>query len=219
MIAASAVPAFAAGPVPVFEEPVVMVPETVMDPSADWTGGYVGAQLGWGWASGDSFLEFDDLDDVYDIDVDLDGNGLVGGFTAGYRYDFGQWVVGGEVQYDWAGVDFDEFDINSDEIEVDVDLEEEAGSLDQIWRLKAIAGFDVGRTLVYGSAGWAHASGEAGGNDQSGEGWVVGAGADYALTESLAVGGEFMYHQFSDYGGVGADVNFTTLQAKLTYRF
>ena len=38
LIAASAVPAFAAGPLPVVEEPVIMVPEAVIVPSADWTG-------------------------------------------------------------------------------------------------------------------------------------------------------------------------------------
>jgi outer membrane immunogenic protein len=212
-----AVPAFAAGPVAVVEEPMIMPPVTVM-PSADWTGPYVGAQLGWGWASGDTNVDLSEFD-LDDADADLDGSGWVGGFNAGYRHDFGQWVVGGEVQYDWAGVEFDELDIDSDDVDIDIDLDDDEGSLDSIWRAKALVGYDLGRTLVYGSGGYAHAAGEFGGDDIDGDGWVIGAGADYSLTESLSVGGEVMYHQFSDFGGEGSDMNFTTLQAKMTYRF
>lgn len=221
-LAIAAAPAFAAGPVPVVEEPVVMAPQPVMMPSADWTGPYVGAQLGWGWASSDLSADPSDFgfpDDTDDFDADLDGNGVVGGFSAGYRYDFGQWVVGGEAQYDWAGVDFDELDISTDNIDLEEELDDEEGSLNDIWRLKGIAGYDMGRTLVYGSLGFAHASGEFGGDDIDGDGWVIGAGADYALTENLSLGGEVMYHQFDDFGYDGTDMTFTTLQAKMTFRF
>ena len=218
VIAAAAAPAFAAGPVPVYEEPVIIAPETVIVPSADWTGPYVGAQLGWGWASGDTTVDLSEFD-LDDVDSDLDGDGWVGGLNAGYRYDFGQWVVGGEVQYDWAGIEFDELDITSDDVDIDIDLDEEQGSLNLIWRLKGLAGYDIGRTLLYGSAGWAHATGEFNGDDLDGDGWVLGVGADYALTENVSVGGEYQWHQFSDFGGDGNDLNFSALQAKVAFRF
>ena len=50
-VAALAAPAFAGGPTPVFEEPAVIAP-VVTAPVYDWTGFYVGGQLGWGWATG-----------------------------------------------------------------------------------------------------------------------------------------------------------------------
>ena len=200
------------------EEPVVMAPAPMM-PSTDWTGPYVGGQLGWGWISGDSNLDGSDFGFDGDVDADFDGNGVIGGFTAGYRYDFGQFVAGGEVQYDWAHNEFDELDINTTDIDAQIDLEEEAGSLDSIWRVKGIAGYDLGRTLIYGSAGYAHASGEVGGDDADADGWLVGAGADYMIRDNVTIGGELMYHQFSDFGFKGSDLDATTFQAKVTYRF
>ena len=223
VVALVAMPALAAGPAPVVEEPMVMAPAPIV-PSADWTGGYVGGQLGWGWASGDTTVSatdfgLDEFEDEDDFDANLDGDGLVGGFTAGYRHDFGRFVAGGEFQYDWAGIDFDELDVETDNQELNQELDDEEGSLDEIWRLKGIAGYDAGRTLVYGSLGFAHASGEFGGEDLDGDGWLVGAGADYAIRENITVGGEVMYHQFNDFGFEGADLDATTLQGKVTFRF
>ncbi|TKA94504.1 porin family protein [Cereibacter changlensis] len=85
-------PAFAAGPVTAIPEPVVEpAPAPVMAaPLANWSGLYVGGQLGYG--------------DV-DTDVDgYDGNGAIGGVHAGYRYDFGRAVVGAELAYDITNI-------------------------------------------------------------------------------------------------------------------
>jgi outer membrane immunogenic protein len=91
MTAALALPAFAGGPVEApMEAPVAPAPMAYAAPSADWTGGYVGAQLGYGKASGSTAF---------------DGNGAVGGFHAGYLYDMGQFVTGVELSHDFSNVD------------------------------------------------------------------------------------------------------------------
>ncbi len=83
-------PAFAGGMAEPVAEP--MVAPVIMAPvSADWTGFYVGGQLGYG--------------DVSSNVVGVDGNGAIGGVHAGYRYDFGQFVAGAELAYNGASID------------------------------------------------------------------------------------------------------------------
>lgn len=56
----------------------------------DWTGFYVGGQIGYG--------------DVGTSIAGVDGSDTIGGLTAGYDYDLGSWVIGGGVDYDWASI-------------------------------------------------------------------------------------------------------------------
>ncbi|MDZ4089511.1 MAG: outer membrane beta-barrel protein [Tabrizicola sp.] len=85
-------PAFAGGPVAVAEEPMIApVAEAYVAPGLDWTGGYVGAQLGYG--------------DVDSSTGALEGYGWLGGVHAGYRWDLGNWVAGTELTYDKTDID------------------------------------------------------------------------------------------------------------------
>lgn len=185
-----AMPAFAGGMNTPVAEPEIYeaAPMPVMQ-SMDWTGGYLGAQLGYA-----------------DIDSNggaLDGNGFLGGVHAGYRWDFGQYVAGAEIDYDKA----------------DIDIGADGDTLDNIARLKLIAGAELGRSLVYGTVGAAHASATVGGASLSDTGYFLGAGMDYAVTDRWTVGGELMQHRFSDFDGSGVDLDATTLKAKVALRF
>lgn len=185
-----AMPAFAGGMANPIAEPEVVAAETVYAaPSADWTGFYAGAQLGYG--------------DVDSNGGGLDGNGELGGIHAGYRWDFGQFVAGAEVDWD----------------KTNIDLGGTAGSLDDIARLKLIAGADMGRALVYGAVGVAKANATVGGDEASDTGYILGAGVDYAITDSWTVGGELMGHKFDDFDGGTTDFDATTVKAKVALRF
>ncbi len=203
---ALAAPAFAGGPTPVMEEPPIAAPVAMPAVGTDWSGPYVGGQLGWGWAQAE------------DGDLEIDGDGVIGGLTAGYRHDFGRFVLGAEAQYDWADIELDDASIDGDDVDLDA-LGLDAPSLDSVARIKAIAGYDAGRTLIYGSAGWARATLSQGDDDASDDGWVIGAGVDYLWTDRVTVGAEVMHHQFDDFDDSGVDVDATTLQAKMTFRF
>lgn len=185
-----AMPAFAGGMANPIAEPEVVAAETVYAaPSADWTGFYAGAQLGYG--------------DVDSNGAGADGYGELGGVHAGYRWDFGQFVAGAEVDWD----------------KTNIDLGGTAGSLDDIARLKLIAGADMGRALVYGAVGVAKANATVGGDETSDTGYILGAGVDYAITESWTVGGELMGHKFDDFDGGTTDFDATTVKAKVALRF
>jgi outer membrane immunogenic protein len=188
--AAFAAPAFAGGPITVEPDPIIAEPAPYVAPGLDWSGAYAGVQLGYA-----------------DIDSNgggLDGNGLLGGVHAGYRWDFGTVVAGAELDYDTA----------------DIDLGATAGNtLDNVARLKLMAGTELGRSLVYGTAGAARASATVGGADLSDTGWFLGAGMDYAISDRMTVGGELLQHQFNDFDGSGVDLDATTVKAKVSLRF
>ena len=84
-----AVPALAGGLSAPVAEPPVMAPVAPVMQGMDWTGGYVGANLGYGRGAAGAASD----------------NGTIYGLRGGYDWDLGNWVVG-------AGVDWDKTDIN-----------------------------------------------------------------------------------------------------------
>jgi opacity protein-like surface antigen len=158
-------------------------------PEFRWTGPYIGGQLGYGWA---------------DTNVGVEGSGALGGVHAGYNYDLGGFVVGAEADYDFA----------------DIELDGDAGEVDGIARAKLRGGVNLGRVLPYLTGGAAHATADIEGEgDVSGFGYVLGGGADFALTDQVIVGGEYLYHDFSDIDDTGIDVEAHTVRAKASYKF
>jgi predicted porin len=172
---------------PVIDTPVaapVPAPAPVYS-GGDWTGFYTGLQLGYGDVDGPGALDGD--------------NGLYG-FHAGYNYDFGRFVMGGELDYD----------------QTDIDLGGGAASVDSVARAKLKGGYDFGRTLGYVTAGVARADTSVG--DETGP--FAGLGMTYQVNERFDVGAEALYHQFDDLGGVaGADVDATTITLRGSYKF
>ncbi len=193
MIATAALtaPAFAGGPTVVAEEPVIApVAEAYVAPGLDWTGAYVGAQLGYG--------------DVNSNGAALDGHDYFGGVHAGYRWDLGNWVAGSELSYDANNIG----------------LGAVAGDkLSDVLALKLTAGREIGNSLVYGTLGAARANASVGGADLSDTGLVYGAGFDYAVSERWTVGGEVTEHKFGNFDNSGVDFDATTIKAKVGMRF
>lgn len=181
-----AMPALAGGPTEVYNEPAVApAPMVVAAPSADWSGLYVGGQLGYG--------------DVGSSSGALDGSGFTTGLIAGYRVDMGQFVAGVEGNYDWT----------------DIDLGGGAATLDNVARLKLIGGYDMGPALLYGTVAAVRAETSVG-NDS---GYALGVGMDYALTDRMTLGAELMEHRFDDFNGTGVDLDATTFNTRVGFRF
>lgn len=185
---AMAAPALAGGltqptiePAPIAPAPIAVAPV-----GRDWTGVYVGGQVGYGW--GKTAGEVTD--------------GALGGVHAGFDYDLGNFVIGAAADYNAA--------------ELDVDG---GGQLDQMTRLGARGGVKFGDALVYATAGWANARVELDGNRSTDDGYYGGLGVDYAIGQNWTVGGEVIQHRFEDFNGTDANINLTTAQARVSYRF
>ncbi|MFG6500018.1 outer membrane protein [Sulfitobacter sp. 1A13191] len=167
------------------EAPVFTPAPTPVAVDGDWTGFYTGLQVG-----------------QTDVDSDsgnLDGDDTSYGFHAGYDYDFGKFVLGGELDYD----------------KTDIDLGNGAGDVDSVARAKVKAGYDFGKTLVYATAGAARADTSVG--DETGP--FAGLGVTYKVTDRYTVGGEVLQHKFDDVGGTGEDLDATTISLRGSMRF
>ena len=152
LVAASAAalisaPAFAGSYTAPAPEPIAPAPAPVMM-SSDWTGAYAGASLGWG-----------------DLEVNgFDKDGGAYGFHAGYDYDFGTFVLGGE-----AGSTTRDIWHN--------------GAADST-RLKTRFGYDAGPGLIYGILGGTMIDKQWGYN--------VGVGGEYMISDTVSVGAEHL---------------------------
>jgi hypothetical protein len=179
-------PAVAGGLVAPEPQPAVIAP-VALAPSYDWSGPYAGAQLGWGWA-----------DAAPGIDG---GDEWLGGVYGGYRWDFGRWVAGGELEYNWT----------------DIDLEGTAddANVSGVFNVKALAGVEVGRSLVYGTVGWSQAQ-----VDGNYDAIIGGLGIAYPITERWEARGEWLYYAFDEWGLEEAESAWAnTVTVGLTYNF
>lgn len=216
-----AAPASAGGFAPVADPPapVAVPPLAAPAPDSDWSGPYLGAQLGFGRF--DSALSDSDSDplDFYA------GDGPVVGLHAGYMLDLGRLVLGGELDWDRSSIAIGP----GDDIP---DTGNDFGSVESIARAKVRLGFDAGRFLPYVTAGVArvtfdHENPLITDFEDEGTGHFVGLGAAYAISDRFTVGVEALRHEFEDVPapvdepppGVGFDTSFDTLTLRGSFSF
>lgn len=182
---ALAAPAFAGSAAPAAMEPMIEAPAPApMAMGRDWTGGYAGVQLGYA--------------DVSTNIAGVEGDDMIGGLTAGYDWDLGNYVLG-------VGLDADIADL----------AVSDALTLERVYRLKVRGGYDLGNGLIYATAGGVGADVDGLGYDT---GYFIGAGYEHMLTDSISLGGEVLYHEFDNFQDT-ADVEATTFQVRANYRF
>ncbi len=187
-----------------YTEPAAPAPAPVAPAPApigyDWSGFYGGAQIEYGDVTADVAATGAEA---------ASGDGALYGIFGGYRFDFGNVVVGGEIDYNLA----------------DIDLADPAGanigSLDSVLRAGAEVGFDAGPALIYGTAGLAQATATIAGTEDTGDGYFFGAGVDYLLTDQITIGAEVLQHEFEDFTTAAGDldVSATTFGINAAFRF
>ncbi|WP_170607838.1 outer membrane protein [Ruegeria arenilitoris] len=150
----------------------------------DWTGPFVGFSFGY---------------------ADADGPGGVGGSDSafgpfiGYDYDFGSFVLGGELEYN----------------RLNLDLGEGEGSLDGVSRLKLRGGYDFGSALGYVVVGTARAD-TSGDSDTAA---VYGIGVAYPVNDRFVISGEALRQDFDLDSRPSGSVDTNVFNLRTTFRF
>ncbi|WP_311030447.1 outer membrane protein [Mesorhizobium koreense] len=157
-------------------------PAPVVVPVFSWTGLYLGANLGYGWANAGPD----------------DDNGFVGGGQIGYNYEFdNHLVLGIEGDMDATGWQFDGNDV------------------DYTITGRGRLGYAFDRWMVYGTGGIAYA--KAG--DLKDTGWVAGAGVEWAATDHIIPGIEYLHYGFRDFDNTGINADADVIRARLSFKF
>lgn len=185
----------------------------------DWTGLFVGIQAGWAQLDLDRQVTGGGFANSYRAD------GGFGGVHGGYNWQFNNWVIGLEADFDLA-------DINGN----DAGAGGTTDTTEVNWMAAATvkAGLAINRVLVYGEAGGmvadfdqSNSSGAGwsqGGTDGA---WVVGAGLAYAFSDKWFARVAYRYADFDSEtytptNGIFAfnlDRQMHQVRASLSYRF
>ena len=179
-----------------------------MPPAFSWTGFYVGANAGYGWGN----VNANGWANVGDLD------GFVGGGQIGYNYQMGQFVLG--LEADLQGADLSSGN-NLGLLNVKTDY---------FGTVRARVGVAFDRFMPYITGGWAYgnvkssipAIGFSSDRSHTG-GFAVGGGLEYAVTNNLIAGVEYLYVDLGEknIAGAGTKVgtDFSVVRARLSYKF
>ncbi|MBL8591381.1 MAG: porin family protein [Devosia sp.] len=215
------------------------VAEAAIAAAHDWSGGYVGAHIGYGWGTAEA-VDTDAGGGFFDEDTgetfSVDASGFLAGLQAGANWQMDSIVLGVEGQVGFLSASGENF------LEPEPD---NFGTLDFGWYadLTGRLGFAADSALFYLKGGVAAARVETTfgdlvdgsldpDTDSTGSfagtrfGWTVGAGIEMALDDNWSVKAEYQYYDLGteelvDIQGDTADVSFTaqTVKVGLNYGF
>jgi len=188
---------------PVYKAPIYKAP--IYGPT--WAGAYIGVNAGYGWGNssidviGDAVTLADFTGIGIPTSVKVSPKGFLGGATAGYNWQHGKLVYGIEGDFDFATIK------GSGSATAGVFVNSGAEKIDMFSTVRGRLGYTVWDSfLVYGTGGLAmgHAKlssslADAVSTDGNSDskwlvGWTVGAGAEYQLSRSWSVKGEYLYY-------------------------
>jgi outer membrane immunogenic protein len=227
---------------------VAPAPLPVVAPVFTWSGFYIGAQLGYAWSNNDNDFALPGayrLDPAGNLVPFTDGlnrgdsDGFLAGAHAGYNVQLGGFVVGVEGDIEGVFGDDDDDDPFGGVVIRDVNgniVSYSFGPHTLDWQasLRARLGVAFDRLLVYGTGGFAfggasgafHHGGLFNGNDDTLNGWTVGAGVEWAFTNNMTARLEYRYTNFDRdddfFNNVtvgGSDFDFHTIRAGVSFKF
>lgn len=183
----------------------------------NWSGAYLGAQLGYSWAR-----DAESEENLQLGDVETNPDGFLGGVYAGYNWQLpSNLVLGAEADIAYAGVDGS--------------ATNPAGMtfrLDWNWlgAVRGRVGYALDRFLPYVAGGFAFGQVEASAADGTAiysktattTGWTVGAGAEYAFSDDWTGRLEYRYTDFgrTDVGEIRTgDVSMHDIRLGISYKF
>lgn len=206
-----------------------VVDEVVVVNSAyNWSGVYVGAQVGYAW--GDSEMQAADVP----VTSNPEPDGVLGGIYLGYNAQLGNGLVVG-AEGDFAFADLQD----NDSLASPLPLPGQSLDVDVNWTaaVRAKLGYAAGRFLPYVAGGVAFAdvdhegfsapNASAGGGSDVFVGWTIGAGVEYAFTDNVIVRAEYRYTDFgsedyaetSNFLAHSIDLKTSDVRLGISYKF
>lgn len=195
-----------------YEAPITKAPAYV--PVYSWTGPYLGINGGGGWGTS-----------RWDSTGSFDVSGGLFGVQAGYNWQMGQAVFGVEGDIDWTNIKGSTTAFCALGCET---------SNSWLATIRGRLGYAIDRFMPYVTGGAAFGNvrartpGFAGGSD-TGTGWTLGGGVEFAIAPNWTVKGEYLYVDLGNFncglacgGGLAVDnVDFKShiVRAGLNYRF
>lgn len=219
-------------------------------PAYDWSGFYLGLGAGYAFDSSKSVgLTFSAKDtglSLKDADLgSLDIGGIVGGGQAGYNYQIDSVVLGivGDIQA--GSIDDSLSDTISETGDGFGGDFQGSSDVSVFGTLRARMGYAFDRIQFYGTGGlaWGQTDYELSGllsddstfkikESNTDIGWTVGAGAEYAVTDSVVLGVEYLYVDLGSEklsapvngktnvdAKTDVDTNFSLIRATLNWKF
>jgi outer membrane immunogenic protein len=173
-----------AADLPARKGPAALPPGPPPLPYYNWTGFYVGGNLG-------GLFESDTVTDaVLGTSLSASRSGFIGGGQVGYNWQFAPWgVVGVEWMFDGTSLSSTDTDL--------VNMVQANEKVDWITTIAGRLGFAANNWLFYGKGGggWVHDrlvvsdldAGNAFTASQTSGGWLAGAGIEYGITRNWTV--------------------------------
>ena len=159
-------------------------------PVFTWTGIYIGANAGYGFGSSSWSTPAGSVGS-------FSLNGPLAGGTLGGNYQFGQFVVGAEGDFDWQNLR----GASASGICAPAAIGGCAVSSNWLATIRARGGYAMDRVLLYVTGGGAFAnirpstgSLPYGGGTEAG--WTAGGGVEYAITDNWTAKAEYLYASF-----------------------
>ena len=185
-------------------------------PAFTWTGFYVGANAGYGWGNVNASSAWAGRTVAIG-----DTDGFIGGGQIGYNYQMGQFVLGLEA------------DLQAADLSTGSNAFGDRVKTDYFGTVRARVGVAFDRFLPYITAGWAYGNVKSSFSDLAGNiysndkshtgGYAVGAGLEYAVTNNIIAGVEYMYVDLGEKNvlntGVKIGNDFSVVRARLSYKF
>lgn len=168
----------------------------------NWSGLYIGGHVGGAWSEVERRYPLaDHYVDTPGTVISHEAEGVLAGGHLGLQHQFGNLVVGGELTLSNGELDAHSRDNTSSVGNNPVDLDTEVRS---IFTATVRLGYAWDRWLVYAKGGYANAKVEVSSNDPSDfassthrhDGWVAGAGLEYALLRDVILGLEYNFMDF-----------------------
>jgi outer membrane immunogenic protein len=189
----------------------VKAPPPVVVPAISWTGIYVGANIGYAWSDSHWLTNHASTPGVGPCatgafiipcdPVDSKTSGFAGGGQLGARFQTGAWVFG--VEGTWTGTKLNDTTLSAalaaiglaNTLSYDTNIRD-------IYTATGQVGYAWDRTLLYVKGGYAGGRLDLNSTNLpapvaiapvrlTANGWTIGAGFEYSVTQNLSVGAEY----------------------------